>query len=514
MRAYEAGDLLTRLARGGEVELGPSEGATLAELLQAGLVARVPDVERDARELEAVRAELAARSASAAARTPEMIARERELRARALELVERVSRADGAALVRDTSSYRGSSTAEAYVVTFAARSLLSDLGARLVRVGSMSLDDFRRHMDVLREVFTVRARRAQGIAAQMFLGLSGSGISMVDRAVRASAIGLAARNEQEAELASTWLYLTREFARADLADGTGANEWTMEQHASYAEAMMLAVPTIGALRGGVATLHQQRLAGWRADPSHSARDALAASVLVAGMTPTDADRVLQEAFGAVRAAEGWGARLPLSAAVVLSRAGIPSRLDALVQIVRRLQELGEGSEDRERMDAATVLVLDPRNAELLIARVRELRAYLERFATGGMLVPAALLALLPCEVPESLDLLRMMSTALQQERFMAGGAETLVLSIKMLLTTALLAMGSEGDFEERAGWLRFDALASSQLGAAGIALATPLSLAGLTVFQNPVLDQVEFDRAYQATHSPYVFHPSRGYGWG
>lgn len=524
MKAFDAGALLSKLARPGDVELAPSESAILVELVREGLVARAPDVRQETAELERVRAELAELDARTTPRTPREESLEQTLRARALELVERVSQGGGAALVRDTSSYRGAASAEPYVVTYQARSLMSDLAARLGRVGAMNLDEFRAHMDTLREVFALRARRAQAIAAQMFTGLASARLSIVDRVVRSSAIGLAARNESEAVLASTWIRLINELTTADARDGTGAVEWPLEQNASTAEAMMLAVPSLDLLTSDRAErLHKARLAHRRLVAGASTHDALEASVLLMGMDSSESDRVLREAESVLDRANGLGASLSLPGAILIVRSAAGERLELLGLLEQRLAELGEGEDARQRADAATLLALDGRAIDELVPRVRDLRAYLGRFAPGGMLVPAGLLALMPCELPETLDLLRMVSTALQKERFMAGGAETLVLSTKLLLSTALLAAGAEGDPEERAGWLRFDQLASRRLGFAGVALSMPISLVSMSVFQNPVLSTMEFDRLYQATHSPYVFSTSgsswgsgssRGYGWG
>ncbi len=514
MEAFEAGTLLTRLARGGEVDLGPGEEGTLESLVREGLVALAPDVSVQFAELEAARRELATLSAPGAQRTPPLVERERALRGRALELVEITSRAQGAAVVRGAGMgpYRAGGGTLSYVVTYQARSLLSDLAPRLGRAGRMSLVDFRAHMTALREVFTLRARRAQALAALMRGSASPATAAVSDGAVRAAAIGLAARSEPERELAATWAVLVQALTQADVADGSG-DEWTPDQESAAAEGMILATRDLSTLTTAAANeAHRQRLDLFRRYTSGVAEDALDAAMILVGATDAIAD-----AAALATAAGQYGTPLPLSAALVLRASPAVDRAGLVAQIRARFANLQEGTDERERTYAAVLLCLAGQDPAALVDRARDLRAYLARFSPTGMLVPASLLALLPIDLAETLDLLRMVSAELQKHRFGAAGAESLSLSIKLLLATALLARGDEGDPEERAGFLRFDALAASQLGLAGLVSQVPLSFTALTAFHRPALDASSFhERVYQPTHSAYVFGSGSGRsrGWG
>lgn len=520
MDAFEAGTLLTRLARGGDVDLGEGEQSTLAALVRDGLVAQAPDVSSEQAELEATRRELATLAAPTTARTPQVIERERALRTRALELVEITSKAQGAAVVRGAGMgpYRAGGGAQAYVVTYAARALLSDLAPRLGRAGRMSLADFRTHMTLLRDVFAHRAKRAQALAGLMRLSTSSGAAAVSDGAVRAAAIGLAARNEPERELAATWGVLVQSLTQADALDASGKDEWTPDQESAAAEGMMLATRNLSALTPAAAQeAHRQRLDLYRRYTQGFAEDALDATMILAG----NFDAIAHAAELAA-AASAYGTPLPLSAALVLCASPATDRAGLVAQIRARFANLQEGVDERERTYAAVLLCLAGQDPAPLVDRARDLRAYLARFAPDGMLVPAALLALLPIDVAETLDLLRMVSAELQKHRFGGTGAESLSLSIKLLLATALLARGEEGDPEERAGFLRFDALAAAQLGLAGVVSQVPLSFTALTAFHRPALDSTAvYERIQQPTHSPYVFGrsnrssgSSRSYGWG
>lgn len=518
IQAFEAGTLLTRLARAGDVELGPGEDATLAELVRERLVEPAPDVSAELSELDAIRRELGQRSAPLAPPAMDGPAREKALRARALELVELVSRSQGAAQVRGGGAgpYRAGGGQAAYVVTYQARSLLSDLAPRLGRVGRMSLADFRAHMALLREVLGHRALRAQTLYAQLRANPTAATTNVSDGAVRSVAVGLSVRNEPERELAATWGLLVQALTQADAADGSGAYEWKPDQEAAAAEGVLLATPDLSTVSHASARLvHTQRFDLLRRYTGVGfSEDALDATMLLAGSVTAPA--AIDEAAELARAAAGLGTPLPLSAALVLRASRSVDRAGLVAQLRARLAALGEGVDERERTYAAVLLALAGQDPAALLDRARDLRAYLSRFSPSGMLVPAALLALLPIDVAESLDLLRMASAELQRQRFGAGGPELVTLSIKLLLATALLATGVEGDREERAGFLRFEGLVATQLGLAGLVSQVPLSFTALAAFHRPALDAaLHYQEIYQPTHSPYVFGTGgRSRGWG
>jgi hypothetical protein len=516
MHAFDAGTLLTRLARGGDVDLAPGEDETLHALVREGLVSAAPDVSAETSELEATRRELGSIASQGAARSPAALEREKALRSRALELVEITSRARGAAVVRGSGlgPYRAGGGASAYVVTYQARALLSDLAPRLGRAGRMSLADFRAHMAALREVFAHRALRAQDLASLLRASATQAATAVSDGAVRSAAIGLAARNEPTRELAATWGVLVQALTQADLTDGSGQDEWTPDQESAAAEGMILATRDLGTLSAASAReAHRQRLELYRRYTVDFSEDALDATMILAGSFAGIADAEVL-----ARAAQAYGTRLPLSAALVLRASLSPDPAALAAQIRARFASLQEGVDERERTYAAVLLCLAGQDPAALVDRARDLRAYLARFSPSGMLVPAALLALLPIDLAETLDLLRMVSAELQKHRFGGTGAESLSLSIKLLLATALLARGDEGDPEERAGFLRFDALAAAQLGLAGVVSQVPLSFTALTAFHRPALDAASYyESLFQPTHSPYVFGGSSGRrssGWG
>jgi hypothetical protein len=506
MLAIEAGTLLIQLARGGDVELAPAQEPTLRALVAARLLAEAPDTTSEEQQLAEARAEYV-RIAAPPGRTPSDV--EKALRARILDLAERTARAQGATRVRfaGAGAYRSEAGPTAScVLTYQARTLLSDLAPRLARVGQMPLADFQRHVDLVREVFAHRARRASVLFAAI---RSAAPPGTSDGALRSAAVGLSARNEPEREVASTWSVLAAALRREDASDGSGAVEWSPDQEAAAAEGMILGTTDLRTLGQSSATAaHRQRLELWRAYSNGSAEDALDATMLIA--SGLDLGRA------AAIATECQGLAMPLAlTAALIASAGGPGVAARIVSAHEDLGREGEGESAAERASAAALLGLAPEGPGLAVARARELRSYLARFAPTGMLVPAALLALLPVEAAEALDLLRTASTELQKHKLGGGGAESLTLATKLLLQTATLARGQEGDPEERAALVRFDALATAQLGLAGLVSQVPLTLTALTAFHRPVLEAtLYFQQQHQPTHSPYAFGSGRSSGWG
>jgi hypothetical protein len=518
MLAIQAGALLTQMAQGGVVELGPGEDTTLADLVAAGLVVPAPDTSDDERRLADARRALAELHAfrSGQVGAPDAAGlEEKRLRTLILDLAEKTSRANGAARVRVAGGapYRTAPDSEAlYVLTYHARALLSDLAPRLSRVGRLTLDEFREHMNVLRQVVAHRARRASAMLGSM---VQCAPPDASDGAIRSAAVGLAARNEPEHEVVGRWSVLVKSLMEADAQDDTHSREWSVDQEVAAAEAMILVTPDLSTLGAGSAIeAHRRRIHLLSTHCGGNPEDALDATVLL-----VSAGGAIPEAADIATRAQWLGAPLSLTAALVARSSPSPNPAELVAQIHGQLVQAQEGQSEAERTTASVLLALAGHDPAAMVQRTRDLRAYLARFAPSGMLVQAALLALLPVDLAEALDLLRLASSELQGHRLGGGGAEALTLAVKLLMQTALLARGAEGDPEECAGFVRFDQLALANLGTAGLASQVPLSLAALTAFHRPALDAaLYYQETHQPTHSPYVHSHShsrsRGGSWG
>ncbi|MCZ7681298.1 MAG: hypothetical protein M5U28_21925 [Sandaracinaceae bacterium] len=112
---------------------------------------------------------------------------------------------------------------------------------------------------------------------------------------------------------------------------------------------------------------------------------------------------------------------------------------------------GDVAGAEERMTTAVLLGFAGGDPRAQIERWRTLRHYVARFSGDGMAVAAALLSWLALEPAEILDDLRLASAELSKHGLSGGGAETMTLAVKLLVSIAALAAGREGDHEEGAG---------------------------------------------------------------
>ena len=505
MLAMEVGSVLVKLAQGGEVALTEGEHLALEALEREGLVERAPDTSEAEAQLALRRAELSALATPAA-----RAAHEARLRTEILALSEAVVRGRGAAcvMVQRGAAYRGASAPQGFVVTFAGRALLSDLAPRLARVGAMEVQRFRAHMDALRVTFARRAQRA----AEVFAALRPANTVVSESALRSVALGLSARGGKPAELAVAW---RSRFEALRTSEGrkSGTPRWTANQEAAAAEALLL-LATSSAQESSVERLEMLRGQAYLNYCEQNGEDALDAALHL--MTLADTRRAIEEAAAFATEMKQLSTPMTLSVALALRAANQLKHGAIFTHFYYELARANEGTDDRERHAAALALTLAPAAPSTTLARARELRGYLTRFAATGMLVPACLLATLPVEPSEALDLLRLASSELQKARFEGGGAESLTLAVKFLLQTVILAAGSEGDAEEELDLLRFDGLALEALGHAGLVSHIPLSLTALTAFHRPALDAtVVYQELFQPMHSSSVFSGGhRSGGWG
>ncbi len=89
--------------------------------------------------------------------------------------------------------------------------------------------------------------------------------------------------------------------------------------------------------------------------------------------------------------------------------------------------------------ATGVLMIASSEGEELMSRFTTARDYLNRFSENVMIVPAAMLSLLSSEIEETMDTLRMASSAISRQKLSIGGVENLSLGMKMLLQFSIIA---------------------------------------------------------------------------
>ena len=519
-RAADAGLLLQQLARGGALELDPAQAILVDRLREAGLLRPAADPSADRGRLAQVRAELAAIAAArSAGGRGGLETAERALRTESLEISERLAETEGATEVRVRNAggpYRGSgmgADVSRYHVTQQGRALLSDLAPRLLRIGDATLEAFGTEMESLRRAFAWRAERAAEID-RAIAWAAGAGPAS---ARHAAAIGLAAVRAEPARIARAFR-ATYDRLRSQEHGRTG---FTAAQDASAAECLCLAATDLAACEGPAAArwLSQYRVDLGRRFSLGSTEDALDAALMLSGTATAEHERRL--ALGAQLATDvrGRGGAMPLSLALLATAADaeLPEHLGPSIATAAAMlaSDIAPGSSDQ--MATAVLLTFVRGDLAAQIERWRVLRQYLARFSPEGMAIAAALLSWIALEPAEVLDQLRLAAAEIQKRRLADGGAETMALAIKFLVSVAMLAAGTEGDHEESLALAPVIAPRAPHLGLHATLPVLPLVATATAAFHRPILDAaVEYERVYQQTHSSYVFGRSSGrsHGWG
>ncbi len=520
----DATQVLSRLTPGAEIELGAAAMGVLGRLERAGYVARASDPERDRRALADRKAELAALGPRGDA------ARIAVLRREILAISEALATSDGAARVRTgegAGPYRGAITFEgAYVLTQSGRALLSNLGPRAARAPRLTLSDFDAQLAALDEILGARARRATDLVTRI---APKTAPALPLHALRSAMLGLASLPHPNGPLGDAFVVLYTAIRQTH-----ASVPCTPAQDASIAEALLLHYvdlrpaydPTLAsalvAMRDDIA----RRYCAGRTE------DALDATLLLAAVPASDRQPRIDRAAAFASAMARVSVPTPLSLAL-LATAGGPA-LES-VELVTRADRhvLSRSADPLEALTTAvlaTMQITHPLEAQL--ARIDALHAYLMR--TGpGMMVAAALLALLDGDPAGLLDDLRLAARQVTEQRLAPGGVEATALGVKLLLHSALLARGAEGDPEEKLALaLRaLPALAAFELGAQGLGTMSatlPLLATTVTAFHRPMLEAaVLYEQHSRPMHSDYVFgggwsgstahrgsYGHRSFGWG
>ncbi len=513
MRAIEAASVLERLQSGGDVELSASEQALVDRLVSAGLVSEAADTGAERERLAMLKhdlAELARAVEAGGAEMPGVVEKQRALRTEILDLSEQLARSDGAARVTGSGSmgpYRGTASAQRRLtLTQRGRALASNLGPRASRAPNLTLEDFEEHMDALRKLFAWRSGRAMNI-----LGRIGTRAGSIEpSAVRTVAIGLSGLRHGDEALADAWLVLYGALRQRKRGDAFSA-----AHDASAAECLLLTA------RDPSAVAHDARSADWFIDLrarvhgtycAGRSDDALDAALLLAAIPTEQHAQRIAECTALAEELAAASVPIPLSLALVYTTGGARDA-SPLVAAYRTLSP--ETREPVEALAAATILSSTTADAGPACDRLRQTRDYLVRFAPNGMMVAAAMLGLLEGDAPALLDDLRLASAEVQRYQLATGGAEAMMHAVKLLVQASLLAHGSEGDPEETVALVARALPAAGLLGLGGAAATLPVVLSAVSTFHRPMLDAaLVYERAYQPTHSDYVFGSGYGSSYG
>lgn len=484
MQCKEAAELLNRiqLAAGQDeaVAASPLDTPDVERLVDKGFVSKITDEASHLGELERLRIEfgrLQERRPLREAPGEE----EARLRSRILELSEAAARVTGSVRVGG----------QRLALTYAGRTELSMLMTRLGRVADLDLAEFDRQMEALRNSTQARGRRA----SQILKVLSPKFPHVDEIHLRSASVGLAGARGEPEQLAQSFANAFGSLWEKD------APSW---KRSMLAEVIVLSRGTLTRDQADACVSEMSSLVSRVREryPEASEDDRYNVAALLFPL-PDGRRREAMEAADQFKThldGAGLGA-IRLEAPLVLLASTRFTETETAADWMNWMR--ARFSERRvppaEAEMAAAILGSSRGEAgDEMLHQYDRAASYLTRLYEGPTAVGAAMLAVIPTGIEESLDDLRMAASVISANRLSVGGMENLSLGLKLLLQTSVLVGGGSGNAEAlQVGPEHVPLL--SPLGLTGLAAVVPTAIAALTTFHEAAI--------HRAAVTAYNFHP-------
>jgi hypothetical protein len=491
MQCQTAATLLNRIQVGAAPTSEPDEEAAVEDLLRRGLLMEVQDGDgngTDIPELRRQMADIQEARASGGLDAEEAALLEAPLRTRILEAAERQARA------RAATEWGGRRLA----VTYAGRTLLGNLLTRQDRVGALDLDEFSQQMTDLKSVLWTRADKA----AQILKFLSPALAPVDEIHLRNAAVGLAVRPEAPVELAKSFAAVFR---------ALGTTNLSAIKHPLLSE---LAVVSRGVMGPEAAMRAAQELVTLRNTvkgylATHAQGDDVTAAAILFAMNEADRESAMRNAaLIANGLMDRYGRTGPtMTPWVLVASMGLFEKFDVVGSLGWFITELSNRgvAYDQSSIAAAIMFASRQEGADELVRQFSRAYSYLTRFGPEGMVVPSAMVAVMPAGIEESLDDLRIACAQISANKLSLAGMENMSLGVKLLLQSAVLAgAGPAGPPEMRVGPSELKAFAP--IGIAGMAIVLPTAMAALYVFhETTVQQQAVINSSFHPVHTHFIY---------
>lgn len=417
-----------------------------------------------------------------------------------LELEERGLRTRFVGLVQSSVEKvpRATLNGVAVHLTYRGREIMTVLGQRMTRVGPMDLRDFLTELDSIGGYFDQRSAKARRI-----LEILSPRYKQTDEIhVRLVSVGLSGRQSSPEESAELFTRAYKENASTTYMD--------------VATAMMLAeVITLRARDASeVDALSRQAadliLRPWVEGLVQDDQIRASAIILACGK---DVNTMVQKTTE--MSSNYTGGSFSAGAVLATAQDSAPANappgagynpenpkaavIDRFLQIYSQIHA-DYGDVTADTMSAA-LLAASGQPMPAAIDRFGRAFSILDKFNGGSMRVPSAMITILPSEVDESMDNVRMASSSIMKNKLSLGGAENLSLGIKMLVHSAAMASGGGGP----AGAV--ETVIPSVLAITGVTVAAAFAFgATLLAFHEFSLHKIAVqDYVWHPVHTHYVY---------
>jgi hypothetical protein len=179
------------------------------------------------------------------------------------------------------------------------------------------------------------------------------------------------------------------------------------------------------------------------------------------------------------------------------------------EFLRFNKELSELEQNgTENYMAAALMASADLPFEELMQRFNNVKVMLSKFNLGSAIVPSAMLAILPVEVGESMDNLRLASAAISANKLSLGGIENLSLGMKLLMQSATTPVSTRTHAKAPMVPVRgAPAPVPSVLAITGLSTASALTMnVGVLTFHEITLHRTAVDDyTFHPVHSHYIY---------
>jgi len=428
----EAYDALAALGgRGGEAGVARS---TMDELRSLGLVASaaIPAGASNAEaQLASMRERLAEmegerrrhRNVAAGAPKGSDDARHARETLERLEREERALRTRFIDMLQATEASRGRDPH----VTYLGKEAAEAIGQRMARASDMSLRELMAELDSIRTYFDSRTADARKVLEVIARRLR----KVEEIHLRTASVGLAMRDGPPEETARLFERAYEVVGKQMLVPGPAA--------ITLAEALTVRAADEGALDASLGNALRLLREPWGGADISEDQARAAAIIVPSGM---DQDRLV------ARSRELMASLCPESPSAAAYMAsleasgvswggpghGLEDEFRQMLAQVERECPTGTG-----RPIAAALLLTPGQPPAFMMRRFAEAKAILDRFDGDEMVVPAAIVAILPSGVEEAMDNARLAAAAVMRHKLSLGGFENLSLGVKLLTQSAMLA---------------------------------------------------------------------------
>ena len=341
-----------------------------------------------------------------------LVGEERALRTRFLELLQATEESRGREL---HATYLGREAAEA-------------IGQRMARASELRLRDLMAELDSIESYFDGRAADARRVLEVVARRLG----KVEEIHLRTASVGLAMREGPPEETAKFFERAYEVVGKQMLVPGPAA--------ITLAEALAVRAPDERALDASLGSAIELLREPWGGGDVIEDQARAAAIIIPSGM---DQDRLI------ARSRQLMASLCPDSPSAAAYMAsleaggvswggppghGLEAEFEQMLAQLDRECPTGSG-----RPIAAALLLTPGQPPAFMMRRFAEARAILDRFDGDEMVVPAAIVAILPSGIEEAMDNVRLAAAAVMRHKISLGGFENLSLGVKLLTQSAMLA---------------------------------------------------------------------------